>query len=122
MGHQHLDPDSPAFGFNHAPPRATWTNIALTVQVLDELRELLGAAITISSAYRSLAYNKAIAGAGASQHMEFNALDFIVRSSAGPADWAGTLKTMRANNLFKGGVGVYATFVHLDTRGVNADW
>lgn len=122
MGHQHTDPGSPAYGLNQAPPRALWNNIALTVQVLDELREVLGAAIVISSAYRSPAYNAAIAGAGGSQHMNFNALDFSVRSTSSPADWAATLKQMRASGRFKGGIGVYSTFVHLDTRGTNADW
>jgi hypothetical protein len=122
MGHQHSDRNSPAFGLNQVPPRNLWNNISLTVQVLDELRQVVGAAIAISSAYRSPAYNQAIAGAGASQHMSFNALDFSVRSSSSPADWAAVLKQMRANGRFKGGIGVYSTFVHLDTRGTNADW
>ncbi|MGV1949302.1 N-acetylmuramidase domain-containing protein [Agrobacterium vitis] len=122
MGHQHSDPSSPAYGLNTSPPRSLWPNIVETVKVLDELRDLVGAAITISSAYRSPAYNKAIAGAGGSQHMKFNALDFSVRSVSNPADWAAALKQLRANGRFKGGIGVYSTFVHVDTRGSNADW
>ena len=27
MGHQHNDPDSPAYGLNRAPPKAIWANI-----------------------------------------------------------------------------------------------
>ncbi|MGA0565671.1 N-acetylmuramidase domain-containing protein [Ancylobacter sp. VNQ12] len=38
MGHQHSDPDSPAFGLNAPPPRALWPNIIETVQVLDGKR------------------------------------------------------------------------------------
>lgn len=122
MGHQHTDRDSPAFGLNEPPPRGLWGNIERTVKVLDELRNILGATIVLSSAYRSPAYNRMIAGAGASQHMQFNALDFSVRSSSSPADWAAALKQMRANKRFHGGIGVYSTFVHLDTRGMDADW
>ena len=29
---------------------------------------------------------------------------------------------MRADKLFQGGIGLYANFVHIDTRGWNADW
>lgn len=122
MGHQHSDPHSPAYGLNTRPPRDMWDNIARTVQILDKLRELLSASIAISSAYRSPAYNKKIAGAAASQHTRFNALDFSVRSVSSPADWAAVLRQMRADGLFRGGIGVYNTFVHVDTRGTNIDW
>lgn len=122
MGHQHTDPSSPAYGLNKQPPRSLWMKIVDTVRVLDELRDLVAAPIVISSAYRSPGYNSAIAGAGGSQHMNFNALDFSVRSNSSPADWAAVLKQIRASGRFGGGIGVYSTFVHLDTRGSNADW
>jgi len=31
-------------------------------------------------------------------------------------------KKMREEGLFRGGLGLYKTFIHLDTRGRNATW
>lgn len=121
-GHQHSDTESPAYGLNTDPPRALWPNIVSTVKVLDRLRESLAAPIVLTSIYRSPAYNAAIAGAGGSQHMKFNAIDFVVRNHMSPDTWAAVLKEMRADGIFKGGIGTYLSFIHLDTRGYNATW
>ena len=32
------------------------------------------------------------------------------------------LKLWRDQGRFQGGIGLYPTFVHVDTRGTNADW
>ena len=122
MGHQHTNPNSPAFGLNAKPHRNLWKNIADTARVLDSLRELMGAPIATLSVYRTEAYNKAIGGAKSSQHLDFNAVDFVVKSNSSPADWAETLRILRQDGFFKGGIGTYKTFVHIDTRGTNADW
>lgn len=123
MGSRHNDPNSPCRGKNTMPPQALWPNIAKTAQILDDFRRRIGSPVRISNAYRSLAYNKCIGGATSSQHMRFNALDFSVEGNSRPSDWARLLRSMRDDEgLFLGGVGLYATFVHLDTRGSNADW
>jgi lysozyme len=74
------------------------------------------------SVYRSPQYNKKIGGATQSQHMKFTAIDFQVKANSSPAQWAGVLRQMRQSGLFKGGIGVYPSFVHVDTRGVDRDW
>ena len=122
MGHQHSNPGSPAFGLNKKPPQDLWKKIGPTAHILDRARELLGAPIMTLSVYRSPAYNRKIAGATHSEHMNFTAIDFQVKANSGPAEWAGVLRQMRQSGLFKGGIGVYPSFVHVDTRGVNADW
>jgi lysozyme len=122
MGSQQTNPNSAAFGLNTKPPRELWNNIDATARVIDRLRDVMGAPITTLSAYRSPAYNKAIAGAAASQHVEFRAIDFYVKSNSGPADWAAALRQMRSDGTFTGGIGTYPSFVHVDTRGHNADW
>ena len=122
MGHQHHDPNSPAHGLNRRPPRELWGNIVPTIRILDTLRDLVGAPIVITSAYRSPEYNQRIAGATNSQHVRFRALDFMVKSLSGPAEWAAMLRQMRMAGAFSGGIGTYSTFVHVDTRGTNADW
>ncbi|GIL02983.1 MAG: hypothetical protein BroJett030_28820 [Alphaproteobacteria bacterium] len=123
LGSKHSNPNSSAFGLNTFPPRSSWINIAPTARVLDALRQHYGAPIYISSAYRSPAYNGAIGGATNSLHMAFKAIDFTVASgSAGPRQWADTLRQFRSQGLFAGGIGTYGSFVHVDTRGHNVDW
>lgn len=123
MGARHSDRQSPAYGLNTRPPRESWANIYPTIRVLDALRARLGAPIRITSAYRSPAYNRAIGGARESQHMEFRAIDFAAEGGSRPSDWARALRSMRDDEaMFRGGVGLYDTFVHVDTRGYNEDW
>lgn len=122
LGDANADPSSPAYGMNTPPPRQLWPNMKLTIQVLDRLRDVLGAPITIVSAYRNATYNERVGGAPDSLHLQFNALEFHASGDTGPADWAAALKDMRENGDFKGGIGVYSTCVDVDTRGYNADW
>jgi len=106
---------------NTIPPRTLWKNIVPTLRVLDDLRDELKAPVVISSTYRAPAYNKAIRGAPHSRHLLFDAVDFSVRGVP-PARAAAVLIQWRNEGKFKGGVGTYNNFVHLDTRGVNATW
>jgi len=104
---------------NTEPPKELWNNIWKTIEVADRARHKLGKPLRIASAYRSPKYNKAIGGASKSHHVRFNALD--LRTSS-PVTLHKILKEMRARGEFKGGLGLYKTFVHVDTRGTNADW
>ncbi|HEV2555001.1 MAG TPA: glycoside hydrolase family protein [Bosea sp. (in: a-proteobacteria)] len=122
MGSSHSNPNSPAFGLNTLPPKDLWDNIKLTIQVLDKLRDQFMAPIRTLSVYRSENYNRAIGGETNSLHKRFNAIDFYVQSNSSPSSWAGVLRDMRDRGDFKGGIGTYGSFVHLDTRGSNADW
>lgn len=117
---------------NCAPPAALWSNIVPTLLVLDELREKLGAPITLTSTYRSPAYNIAVGGERNSYHMRFMAIDFSSPKGT-PMQWATMLYRMRGRKFilpnadaweFRGGVGVYpkSNFVHLDCRGHDANW
>jgi GH24 family phage-related lysozyme (muramidase) len=122
MGHLHSNPDSPAFRLNTKPPREKWDKIVDTARALDRIRELIGSPITTSSVYRSPKYNKAVGGVKRSQHIEFTAVDFVAKGNSGPMEWARVARQLRQSGMFKGGIGIYSTFVHIDTRGKNADW
>lgn len=113
---------SACFGKNTEPPKRLWANMSATALVLDWLRERLGAPIAITSAYRSPAYNACIGGATRSQHKDFRAVDFSVQGlSSREVAWE--LRRLRDDEgQFNGGIGLYDTFVHLDTRYVNATW
>lgn len=117
-GHQNNNPDSDAYGLNTDPPEALWANILPTIRVLDILRDQLGVPIMTTSVYRSPDYNTAIGGARNSQHMQFNAIDFIVKNTTlTPSQWAARLQDMKTAGIFDGWIGVYDHFVHVDTRG-----
>lgn len=121
LGAQNLS--GPAQGKNSYPPEELWENIVPTAKVLEELRRILGAEIHLSSVYRSPAYNAAIPGAaGGSMHMRFCATDFSCVDGRGSVWWAEQLKALRDAGMFRGGIGVYPTFVHVDTRGENVNF
>lgn len=52
----------------------------LCICVLDKIREKFGA-VTITSGYRNIAYNKSVGGASKSQHITGQASDFIIKSA-----------------------------------------
>lgn len=106
---------------NSLPPDELWKNIAPTLRVLDRCREIIGKPIVLTSVYRSPAYNTAVGGARYSQHLRNNATDFQVHGAFDEEAWT-VLHQLRAAGEFRGGLGRYATFIHLDTRGTNADW
>lgn len=115
---------------NTVPPESLWQNIVPTMIVLDEVREVVGKRITLTSTYRSPAYNRAVGGEPMSFHMRFMAVDF--QSSVSPTVLAKAAKLLRGKKfqlpgnagefVFRGGIGVYPTFVHIDTRGRDANW
>ena len=121
MGGKHSTPGHRCEGKNQLPPKRHWPNILLTITVLDHLRATLGKSIVISNAYRNNPYNRCVGGASASQHKRFNAIDFVTRDLS-PLDVALALMSIRNSGRFLGGIGVYNTFVHIDTRGVNREF
>lgn len=112
----------PCAGTNRLPPASLWRNIGATAQMLDEIRERLNAPCRILSCYRAAHYNSCIGGETNSYHMKFNAIDFRCASGTA-AEWHAVARQVRSSSpRFKGGIGKYSSFVHIDTRGANADW
>lgn len=107
---------------NCLPPRAMWANLRATLKVIDSLADRLDLPVKeIVSAYRSPAYNAKCPGAKSNSfHMRNIAID--VTFPCAPGKVAAMARAMRATGLFKGGVGRYGGFTHVDTRGANADW
>ena len=106
---------------NGLPPEELWPNIVPTLWVVDHLRGALGKPITLTSIYRSPFYNEAVGGAPRSQHKRNAAIDFQIRGAT-PLLARNRLVKLRQAGMFKGGIGLYSTFVHVDTRGRNATW
>jgi len=106
---------------NDYPHRALWHRFLPTLRLVDDLRGVLGCPVRITSHYRSPAYNQAVGGAPQSQHKAFRAAD-VQADGATPHEVYKILKLWRDQGRFQGGIGLYPTFVHVDTRGTNADW
>jgi lysozyme len=107
---------------NSEPPRELWPNIVPTLRIVDDLRTRLGRSCVILSSYRSPAYNAPIDGAAKhSFHTQFQALD-ISFAGHSPRRIHEELTAMRNAKRFRGGLALYSSFVHIDTRGTNANW
>ncbi len=109
-------------GLNTDPPREKWDNVLPLVKVLDEFRTQIGHPVRLTNVYRSPDYNRSVGGKLDSQHVQFRAADLQVPGHGGSQLWADILNAMRQDGFFSGGIGIYDTFVHIDTRGRNADW
>jgi len=107
---------------NMLPPRKLWTNLIPTLTVAEMIAQRLEEEVLrVVSAYRTPAYNAMCPGSAKnSQHLQNNALDLVFKSS--PKKVAEVARELRSLGKFRGGVGVYASFIHIDTRGHNSDW
>jgi uncharacterized protein YcbK (DUF882 family) len=92
--------------------------VDLVVTFEDLRAELGGLPIRVVSAYRTPAYNSRLEGAAVkSQHVEGRALD-LQHSRLSAAKVYQRIRAMHADGRLPllGGVGLYRTFVHIDTR------
>lgn len=106
---------------NTLPPIELWPAMPATLFVADEIRERLGRPLRlITSAYRNPRYNRACGGASQSWHTKNCALDLVYEG--GPRKAAEIARELRSEGFFEGGIGLYRTFIHIDTRGRNASW
>lgn len=83
------------------------------LNLLDEIREAVGAPVEISCAYRCPAHNAEVGGVSNSQHVDGTAADVIV-----PDGWTVDQLADLAVQLNADGVGRYydSGFVHVDVR------
>ena len=85
------------------------------VIALQKVRDKFGAT-TINSGYRTPAYNAKVGGVPDSQHVYGKASDTVSRGSS-PLELA-----MFAEALGLGGIGLYSSFTHIDTRDKKSKW
>ena len=89
---------------------------------LQRLRDKIGRPVHIVSGYRTETYNKRVGGVKRSQHLKAKAADLRVSGMTTRELHAEIIKLIRAGEMDPGGVGLYSSFVHYDTRGRNARW
>jgi hypothetical protein len=102
-----------------APHCDLWANIVPTALLAQEAREHFGRPMIVNSGYRDLAYNHAVGSTPGSLHVQFRALDVRIPGVTPRAlyDWFD-----RHPQGGRIGLGLYPTFVHIDTRGHRARW
>lgn len=88
------------------------------VLVLECIRCYFGAAVRITSGYRTPQWNEEQDGAATSQHCYGTAADIVVTGQT-PAKVAAFARQLMPD---WGGVGIYSTFTHIDVRETRADW
>ena len=89
------------------------------VEILENIRVHFGAAVTVTSGYRTVSYNATLENSSkTSQHCNGLAADIKVAgvSPAAVADYAEQLLGSH------GGVGRYGTFTHIDVRADKSRW
>jgi hypothetical protein len=108
--------------WNMLPPKHLWKSIAPTLKTIDRVGAQLGQPVKeVVSAYRSPAYNLRCSGARrGSWHQANVAVD--VKFPVSSWTVSKTSRALRSRGIFRGGVGHYSGFTHIDTRGQNVDW
>ena len=108
--------------WNRLPPKQWWTRMGYTLRVVDRIAVYLNMPVEeIVSAYRCPVYNAQCEGAKVgSWHQANVAVDVKFPTKASVITAA--TRNLRDRGLFKGGVGGYSSFTHIDTRGVNNNW
>lgn len=88
------------------------------VEVLQDVRDVFNATVSISSGCRCERHNRAVGGAPSSQHTKGRAADISVSGYSSEVVY--TYLVDKYKDRF--GFGKYATFVHVDTRLKKARW
>ena len=116
--------DSKEFNCNNGTvvPECYFSNMKELAENLQVLRDSLNLPINIRSAYRTVEYNKKIGGVDTSHHLTCSAADIWV------LDFSPRVLGLRIKNLIRegkmkdGGLGIYHSFVHYDTKDVGDRW
>lgn len=88
------------------------------VKTLQKIRKHFNRPVKITSAYRTPGRNKAVGGTEYSQHLYGKAADIQI-GGVSLKKIAAYAETLLKN---RGGIGIYSTFVHVDTRPTKSRW
>ena len=97
-------------------------NLNELVENLQIIRDYIKQPMHIISGYRTPKYNRRIGGARKSQHMKAKAADLRVKGMTPKELREIIICLIKEGKIKTGGVGLYTSFVHYDTRGWNARW
>ena len=108
--------------WNILPPKVWWARMGYNLRVVDRIAREMGVRqVEVVSAYRCPAYNAHCEGAKAgSWHQANVAVD--VKFTVPASQVTAAARELRDLGLFRGGVGGYSDFTHIDSRGQNVNW
>lgn len=98
-------------------------NILNLIDQLEVIRAACGnKPIIITSGYRSRKHNTSVGGAKDSQHIHGRAADFKVKGMTPAKVFNVVEQLMDSGQITAGGIGLYKSWVHYDTRGKKVTW
>ena len=97
-------------------------NLLELARNLQVLRDTVGKPIIIHSGYRSPAHNAAVGGVSNSRHLTAQAADFSVQGATLENSYCLIERLIASGRMKQGGLGIYETHLHYDTRGFEARW
>ena len=97
-------------------------NIIELINNLQVIRDEVKVPISITSGYRSPEHNAKVKGAKDSQHVKGTAVDFKVQGLKPKEVSLIVERLIKEGKIKQGGIGIYPSWVHYDTRGVKARW
>ena len=107
--------------WNTLPPKQWWNRMGYVLRVVDRIAlEMNLDHVEVISAYRSPSYNSRSGGRTRSWHQANVAAD--IRTPVGSHKFTKVSRQLRDEGLFRGGVGGYRNFTHIDARGQNINW
>jgi uncharacterized protein YcbK (DUF882 family) len=89
---------------------------SLLITHLERIRNHFNAPVIINSGYRCAPHNRRVGGARSSRHLQGQAADIVVKGVK-PREVA-----KYAESIGVKGIGLYDTFVHIDTRSSKSFW
>jgi uncharacterized protein YcbK (DUF882 family) len=103
-------------------PQKLIPNVQELADNIQVLRDYLGEALHVLSGYRTPRYNKEVGGVANSQHPKGKASDLTTKNKTPKQLHAIIEKLIKEGKMKQGGLGLYKSFVHYDTRGTKARW
>ena len=99
------------FGLDNTPPPGVVSNLKMLAVVLEQVRELLGVAVLVSSGYRSERVNVAVGGKPNSRHSLGLAADFTAPQYGTPLEVAQRISA--SSILFDQLIHEFGSWVHI---------
>jgi uncharacterized protein YcbK (DUF882 family) len=103
-------------------PDGLLDNVRHLAEQLEILRGRIQRPIVIVSGYRSPTHNAKVKGAKSSRHLTAEAADIRVAGMTPIAVRSAVESMIQHGDLKIGGVGLYSTWLHVDTRTKTARW
>ena len=116
--------DSKEFACNDGTvvPRCYFSNMRELANNLQILHDSLGLPVRIRSGYRTVEYNKKVGGVDTSHHLTCSAADIWVLGLSPRILGLKIKNLIKEGKMKNGGLGIYPSFVHYDTKDFGARW